>query len=258
MKIVCLLENTSRIAEIESEHGLSLYIDTGTRKILFDMGQSSLFYDNAIKLGVDLAQVDIAVLSHGHNDHGGGLATFLKVNSRAQIYVSDSAFAPHYNAKGDYIGLDVSLQNNSRFIYVDNKMKIDTGLTVFNCNDLLPIVPINNCGHTAARDGCRVDEDYSHEQYLLIEEGEKRVLFSGCSHKGIINIMEWIKPSHLIGGFHFSKFPLDSSLDNLTKRLSSYNAEYYTCHCTGTAQFEFMKPYINSLNYLACGEEIIL
>ena len=51
--------------------------------------------------------------------------------------------------------------------------------------------------------------DFLHEQYLLIEEGEKRYLISGCSHKGIADIVSWFTPDILIGGFHFSKMPLD-------------------------------------------------
>lgn len=97
MKITCLTENTSICDEIGYEHGLSLYIETEEHNILFDMGQSDLFFQNAEKLGVDIAAVDIAILSHGHYDHGGGLAKFLEVNSLAPIYISRYAFEPYYN-----------------------------------------------------------------------------------------------------------------------------------------------------------------
>ena len=87
MKIIALLENTTKHANIGCEHGLSLYIDTGSHKILFDMGQSDLFYENAKKLGVDLSLVDIAIISHGHNDHGGGLKTFLEIKGVEKVRV---------------------------------------------------------------------------------------------------------------------------------------------------------------------------
>ena len=77
MRIISLVENTSVNDAIKAEHGLSLYIESKNYKILFDMGQTDLFLKNAKRLGVDLSQVDIAILSHGHYDHGGGLEEFL-------------------------------------------------------------------------------------------------------------------------------------------------------------------------------------
>ena len=77
MKITSLLENTPCRDDMHIEHGLSLYIETAHHKILFDMGQTDLFAQNAKNLGISLTEVDYAVLSHGHYDHGGGLAAFL-------------------------------------------------------------------------------------------------------------------------------------------------------------------------------------
>ena len=77
MKLWVLMENTACREDLAKEHGLSLYLQTGERHILFDAGQSGAFADNARAMGVDLEQVDTAVLSHGHYDHGGGLNRFL-------------------------------------------------------------------------------------------------------------------------------------------------------------------------------------
>lgn len=255
MKIISLLENTTN-KDLGVEHGLSLYMEALGKKILFDFGASELFCKNAEKLGVDLAEVDFAVLSHGHNDHGGGMKAFLEINRYAPIYINAHAFEPHHNAKGEYIGLDTSLKDSPRIIPLENTLKIDTGLTVFNCNTLNTVTQINHCGHTRIENGVSLPEDYNHEQYLLIEENNNRILLSGCSHKGIINIMEWFKPTHLIGGFHFSKLPCDSALESYAKSLNSYKAKYFTCHCTGKEQFEFMKNSMQDLNYLACGDKI--
>ena len=73
IQITALVENTSADPRLGAEHGLSLYIETGAHHILFDMGQTALYAANARALGVDLAGVDLAVLSHGHYDHGGGV-----------------------------------------------------------------------------------------------------------------------------------------------------------------------------------------
>ena len=66
MKLTVLAENTACREDVTAQHGLSLYIETGDKKILFDMGQTDAFAKNAERLGADLSQVDLAVLSHGH------------------------------------------------------------------------------------------------------------------------------------------------------------------------------------------------
>ena len=77
MKLWILAENTACAEGMLPEHGLSLYMETGSRRILFDMGQTDAFARNAARMGVNLEKVDTAVLSHGHYDHGGGMAAFL-------------------------------------------------------------------------------------------------------------------------------------------------------------------------------------
>lgn len=128
MKLWVLMENTSCREGIASEHGLSLYIEAGTRKILFDAGQTGAFAGNARKLEVDLAAVDTAVLSHGHYDHGGGMSRFLEINSRAKVHVNRHAFRPCFNAKGEPIGLDMALAKSDRVILTEDFCDLGDGL----------------------------------------------------------------------------------------------------------------------------------
>ncbi len=256
MKITALTENTAINSDIGAEHGLSLFIETEKNKILFDMGQTALFAENAVKLGIDLSGVDIAVLSHGHYDHGGGLGKFLEINKSAPIYINKYAFEPHYNGTEKYIGLDVSLKNSDRLIFTDGVTGIGNGLTLFDCNSKPKSHNIGSFGLNMYESGEFLPDDFRHEQYLLIEENGKRVLISGCSHKGIMNIVGWFNPDVLIGGFHFSKLPLDETLEGYAKYLDEFKAEYYTCHCTGVEQFEFMKKTMKNLNYLSAGQMI--
>lgn len=258
MKITALIENTTQIENIDIEHGLSLYIEVNGRKILFDMGQTTLFEKNAAKLSVNLAEIDIAVLSHGHYDHGGGLERFLEINKKANVYMSKYAFEPHYNGTEKYIGLDVSLKNNERIIFTDDKFEIEKGLTLYSCNEKVRERNLGSFGLNMEIDGKLIPDDFRHEQYLLIEENCKKVLISGCSHKGIMDIVNWFKPDVLIGGFHYSKLPLDEKLKSYSRYLDSFDTVYYTCHCTGTEQYEFMKNLMKKLNYLSCGESIMI
>lgn len=256
MKITALTENTSGDPRIGCEHGLSLYIEASAHKILFDAGQSGLFADNAAVLGVDLSQVDCAVLSHGHYDHGGGLARFLQLNDHAPVYLSRYAFEPHYNGTEKYIGLDPALRNCGRLVFTDGEQPIADGLTLYACGRREMRYPIDTGNLLMRDDGVLKPEDFRHEQYLLIEENGKRILISGCSHKGILNIMHWLRPDVLVGGFHFMKRGLDETLVSDARRLAAYPTDYYTCHCTGVEQYRRMKPHMERLHYLSAGQTI--
>lgn len=254
MKIVVLVENTSTNEKLSCEHGLSLYIEAKNHKILFDMGQTELFAENAQKLDIDLTEVDIAILSHGHYDHGGGLRKFLEINQKARIYVSKYAFEPHYNGTEKYIGLDVNLLGSKRLVYTDGVVEIEKGLTLYHCNDRDKSYDLGSFGLNKKIEDRFVPDDFLHEQYLCVEENGKKVLFSGCSHKGILNIAEWFQPDVLIGGFHFSKLPLDETLEGYAKILDGFDTAYYTCHCTGVEQYQFMKKRMQKLSYAAVGD----
>ena len=241
MKLWTPIENTASAAPFYAEHGLSLYIETDSHKILFDMGQTGAFADNAETLGINLEQVDLAVLSHGHYDHSGGLQRFLELNSTAPVFISPWAFEGHYNADGKNIGVDRSLLDSNRLVFAQNGQVIGNGLTLYDCRNCPIPVPIDPFGLSVMREGKLVSDDFRHEQYLLIQEGSRRILVSGCSHKGIRNLVRWFKPDVLIGGFHFMKLEDRRALSEAADDLMQYPTTYYTGHCTGEIQFEYLK-----------------
>ena len=258
MRITSLLENTTARTDMCIEHGLSLYIETDAHRILFDMGQSDAFAKNAETLGIDLSDVDIAVLSHGHYDHGGGLAAFLARNQKAPVYLHRDAFLPHYNGTEKYIGLDTVLKGNERLLFTQGKTAIGNTLTLFEGGTVTLDAQAALSGLTERTAQGFLPDDFRHEQYLLIEENGLRVLLSGCSHRGVLQIAAHFTPDVLIGGFHFSKRALDADLAADARSLDAMRTRYYTCHCTGTAQYHFMKARMKHLAYLACGESVIL
>lgn len=256
MKIITLAENTCKTEQFEAEHGLSLYIEACGKRILFDMGQTDMFSRNAEKLGVKLSDVDIAVLSHGHYDHGGGLEKFLEINKKALVYINENAFFKYYNGTEKYIGLKTHLKDNERIVLVKDEHKICDFLTLYSCNDRQRKFEWGSFGLNEKK-GIEFEPDkFLHEQYLLIEENGKKVLISGCSHKGILNIADWFSPDVLVGGFHFSSLALDYNLKKYAEILNGHKTAFYTCHCTGREQFLFMKEFMDKLYYISSGDVV--
>lgn len=262
MKLTVLCENTSLNDAIRAEHGLSLYIETGSHRILFDMGQSDAFLHNAKLLDVDLSRVDLAILSHGHYDHGGGIRAFLEINQTAPVYLRADAFGYHYHGSEKYIGLDQTLEGHPRLIKTADTQILAEGLTLYSCNQQFRSYATDSAGLCIRCGKDLRPENFLHEQYLLITENNRRILISGCSHKGILNIARWFSPDILIGGFHFMRLdpavPADrAQLSAAAQTLLQYPTHYYTGHCTGNEPFTFLKSLMGErLEALHAGQTL--
>lgn len=270
MKITAIVENTSRKAW-PVEHGLSLYVQrNNNQRILFDMGQGSLFVHNAQKAGLSIAEVDMAVLSHGHYDHGGGLQTFLAENHKARVFVHREAFLPHYSLRENgltYIGLDPALKQNPRLAFCEGVTSIGPGLTLFSNVE-------NHCCFPAGNSRLfgpskNVCDTFHHEQNLLIEEGDNVILLAGCAHRGVVNILQRAEtlvgrpPTHVLGGMHLAKSGLSEGEENafiheLAAQLMRFSTtKFYTMHCTGLEPFAKLQALMGEqIAYLTCGEEL--
>lgn len=263
MRICVLMENSALNSRFACEHGLSLYIEAAGKKILFDAGQTTAFADNAALMGVDLSAVDFAVLSHGHYDHSGGLAHFLEINDHAPVYVHRRAFEPHYHGEERYIGVDPALAHHSRVVLTDDAFVLSDSLSLCTCAGLPAPHPASVKGMmTKTENGFEIDT-FPHEQYLVIEENGKRVVISGCSHKGVLNIVSWLSPDILVGGFHFMKLDPEGGdhafLESAAASLLASGCCYYTGHCTGEPAFAFLKARMGDrLHAIPAGAEIVL
>ena len=146
----------------------------------------------------------------------------MKINSKASVYMNANVFGDYYNGTEKYIGLDKAIKDSERFVFVDDEFKIENGLILYSCNQKEREFDLGSFGLKKLNNDEFVDDDFLHEQYLMIEEKDKRVLISGCSHKGILNIVKWFKPDVLIGGFHFSKLPLADELSGYADYLNGF------------------------------------
>ena len=168
------------------EHGLSLHIQRKDDALLFDMGQSGAFADNAKALGVDLAKVDAAFLSHGHYDHGGGLGRFLEENGHAPVYMAKDAFGAHFSGRERYIGLDPALKGEKRIAFCSEAVRPLKDATFFPPPS--SALPDTFDGRMLKKEGnAFLTDGFSHERCLLLEEDGRRILIGGCCHKGVLS-----------------------------------------------------------------------
>lgn len=271
MIIHCLVDNRTTNSSIGTEHGLSLFIITDKRTILFDTGASGLFITNAHKLGINLDAVDTAILSHGHYDHGGGIKEFFRVNKHAKIYIQKEAGGDFYSQRADgmrYIGLDKELIDNPRIIATEGRTELGDGLSLFSvAKRRQPLFSTNSNLKMQVEDTV-VQDEFRHEQSLIIKEGTKRVLIAGCAHNGITNIIdeyiriEGVAPDVVVGGLHLCNpsggyCESDAVIDALAKKLAAYGSKFYTGHCTGEQPYQRLKSKLyDSIDYLFAGENI--
>ena len=103
MKWTVLVDNRTNNPALETEHGLSILLETEQHRILLDTGASNLFIRNAERLGIDLSTVDYVFISHGHSDHAGGLRYFMEVNRTAKVIVSPEAVSGKYFSKRGHL-----------------------------------------------------------------------------------------------------------------------------------------------------------
>ena len=273
MKIVTLVENTPGEEGCAFEHGLSIYIETREYKILLDTGASEAFLQNADRLGIDLAQVDMMVLSHGHYDHAGGILEFVKVNSKAPIYMRPAAVKAYYNDRptgAKYIGMDERIFALDRIVYTEENHGLSEQISLFSGVAGRRLWPEGNRQLKCLENGEYIQDIFDHEQSLVIREKDRSVLISGCAHNGILNILDKYQelygaaPDMVITGFHMKKnAPLTDAekeiVKNTARELITYqNTSFYSGHCTGEEAFGIMKEIMGEqLHALHSGERIL-
>jgi 7,8-dihydropterin-6-yl-methyl-4-(beta-D-ribofuranosyl)aminobenzene 5'-phosphate synthase len=269
-----VLVDDKALADFPAEHGLSVYSELGDGNVLFDTGNTGLFIENAKRLGLDIGAIDVAVISHGHDDHGGGISAFLEANDHAPVYVSSHAFEPHFTKRKSgeiqYNGLDETLKSSPRVVRVSDRLDIGDDLTVFSHVPGFRLPSLSNNKLLVPEGDSYRQDPFLHEQSLIVRKEGKSVLLAGCSHRGIVNIMDaGIEINGgpfdaVIGGFHLSN-PRDGgsepreTIEAIAEYFLSFPTEYWTCHCTGTTAFEMLQDSMGDrIHYAAAGTTIDL
>ena len=244
---------------LETEHGLSILLQTERHKILLDTGASDVFIRNAELLGVYLSNVDYVFISHGHSDHAGGLRYFLEHNLQAQVIVSPDAMSGQFFSKrGNLHSITTEWPEigNDRLILIDQTSEITEGIHVIaHIPHNHPMPKGNQNLYVQDVNGDYIHDDFRHELALYVDG----LLFTGCAHSGLENILAacpW--PVHtVVGGFHLlDGQESEEELAALAQRLTSHYPKtlFYTSHCTCDHVYEVMRNVMGEqLLSFGCG-----
>ena len=268
MKVITLVENICGAENCIAEHGLSIYIETEKHKLLLDTGQTDAVVKNAGVLGIDLTAVDTVILSHGHYDHSGGILPFSELNHTAQIIMQKKAAEPHFNGER-YIGIDQAILDLPNVRLINGDLRLDDELFLFSGITGRRCYPQGNRRLSRIENGVQIPDDFGHEQCLVITQGGKHWLLSGCAHNGILNILDRYNeifgnaPDYVLTGFHMMKKDGEHTEEEkavivqTAKELTQMKTVFYSGHCTGIPAFEMMKEIMgDQLIALHSGEAV--
>ena len=272
MKWTVLSDNRRCDDSLETEHGLSILLETKKHRILLDTGASDVFIRNAerlrvgasagMKMGIDLSMVDYVFISHGHSDHAGGLKHLMKKINNAQVIVSPHAInGKFFSKRGNLHSITAEWPkiDDGRLVLINQTCAIAEDIHVIaHIPQSHPMPKGNQNLYVQNTAGNYIHDDFRHELALYVDG----LLFTGCAHSGLENILAacpW--PVHtVIGGFHLlDSLETEEELAALAQRMKAKypNTQFYSSHCTGDKVFAVLKTIMgNQLHAFSCGMTI--
>ena len=251
MELNVLVDNNTIIDKyLLGEAGLSYYIRVNGKTILFDVGYSDIFIQNADRLNIDLNEIDYIVLSHGHLDHTGGLDPLIKYYYETkegtkyypEIIAHPDCFKEKFYKDSTSIGINLS-KNLLKNLFVINEYDKPFWIT----EKLVYLGQIERTNDFEAQKSLGYQKDIGEENkdYILDDTAlaylsEKGiVIITGCSHSGICNIVTQARKVtgvdnvvDIIGGLHLME-PSTLKMNKTKQFIKELNLEkLHACHCT--------------------------
>ena len=246
--ITFLVDNVAEEPFI-AEHGFSLLLETGGKRILFDTGQADALFYNAKELNVPLTDLDMLILSHGHYDHGGNVAKIIELNPLIQFFAHPDCLISRWSIPvkanpPNPIGLDQQDKEAIRNLPEDHchwcEQPVEIMADVWITGAIPRLNPFEDVGGSFYTDEQGRTPDLIRDDMALWLGGESTTVICGCCHSGIKNTLDHIisftgvpQIKTLIGGFHLFMADEERLLQTVSTINDTTVQDVYPAHCTG-------------------------
>jgi 7,8-dihydropterin-6-yl-methyl-4-(beta-D-ribofuranosyl)aminobenzene 5'-phosphate synthase len=254
MRATVLVDNTALFdSALTAENGFSVYIEADGRRILFDTGYSDAVIRNAQRLKIDLLDLDYIVLSHGHNDHTGGLYHLVRLLLEAieegsvlrvpRLIAHPHCFFPRMKAPSPAVGPLLTADEVGRIMPVDlSASPVQLTPNLFFLGEIERTVPFEEFLPGPRRvvlpDGHVREDRLLDDTALAYISGDGLVIMTGCAHSGICSTVEHARRvcgddrvADIVGGLHLRE--MDSQLEGTCHYLKGLGLSgLHACHCT--------------------------
>lgn len=256
MELTFLVDNNTLVdSYFLAEPALSIFIEDGDKRILFDAGYSDVFLTNARRKGLGLLNLDWVVLSHGHLDHTWGLDALIRHRleaaseqvpcSRPKMLAHPKAFMTKRHESLPEIGMLIAEEKMAQHfdltLTTEPIWLSDTLVTLGQIERVLDFEKPSPIGKRIEPAGS-VDDTIPDDTAMAYITDNGLVVIAGCAHAGICNTVEQAKRitgvdrvHTVLGGFHLQNAKSER-LDPTVQYLGDLNLDsLYACHCTDLA-----------------------
>lgn len=247
IKATVLCENSvfSNLGAI-AEHGWAIFLETDQGNFLFDTGQGLALVNNARVFKKDLASLKGILLSHHHCDHTGGLLSALSITGSIDVYSHPGLFKKGYliRSGNKYIGVPfapLALENKgANFKFNTDFTEIVSGMYLTGEVPRLTDFEWGEDNVVLKTEEGFIKDPVLDDQSLIIETEQGLLIILGCSHAGVINIINHaVKQTGqtriyaVVGGTHLWTVS-EEQQEKTIKALKEFNIERLgVSHCTG-------------------------
>ena len=272
VEIAILVDDATSSDALRGEHGLAIMLAGPGRKVLFDTGaEGGTLLANASGMGVDLRQVDSAILSHGHYDHTGGLAALAAERTALGIFAHPSAWRRRWVEQPGKPLKDVScphsLDQLARFGVafhpVESPQRLEDWLVLSG--------PIGGPKHgrevfVISKDGDMVVDGFEDEMFCLVRGERGWALVVGCCHRGLKNTLRAARflargepVVAVLGGLHL-RIAGDEELNEAAGLLGEAGSpDVYPCHCSGEAAVKSLAEKLpGKVHPVSAGKRVVV